>query len=176
MSELMDREVETREILATAAATREALEHPVRAALVDMLAHEPLSVDEMVDHLAERGLEKAPTTVRHHVDVLREAGLIELKRLEEDRGGVLKYYAATTRLLDFETSEELEAELAPLVDTAAPLLEELVDQLRAEHGDEIEALAEDMQPCSHCETGHFEEYVLVRVVQRALARTLRPEA
>lgn len=172
MSELMDRDVEVREVLATTAQKAQALEDPVRAELLDMLAHEPMSVAEMVDRLADRDLEKAATTVRHHLEVLREAGLIALKRLEENQGGVVKYYAATTRMLDFEAPEGFEETLAGPIEALAGELEDAIETIRDEHGDELHDAATSLKPCPYCDTQHFEEYVLVRVMQAAAARVL----
>lgn len=174
MSDLVDRPIPIQEVLAASQETAKALEDPVRSALLDLLAHDPMSIQEMVDGLADQGIDKAPTTVRHHVDVLREAGLIELGRLEEVRGGVVKYYAATTRFLAFDEPAALEDRLAPALDTVAGGLRALLDQVREDHGPAIARLAEDLRPCPHCERSHFEEYLLVRLVQRGLARALHP--
>lgn len=168
----MDRDVEIQEVLATSSQTARALEDPIRAELLDMLAHEAMSVDEMRQALAERGHEKAPTTVRHHLDILREAGVVALKRLEERRGGVVKYYAATTRLLDFDPPEGLEEALAEPIEAMAAELEAAVERLREEHGDALREVATSLKPCPYCETAHFEEYVVARVMQASLARTL----
>lgn len=168
----MDRDVEIREVLATTSEKAQALEDPTRAELLDMLAHDAMSVDEMVEALDRRGLEKAPTTVRHHLDVLHEAGLIALKGLEENRGGVVKYYAATTRLLDFETPERFEEELAEPIEAAAADLDGIVEGLREEYGEALREVAASLKPCPYCETAHFEEYVVARVLQRAMARAL----
>lgn len=172
----MDRDVEIQEVLATTSQKASALEDPVRAELLDMLAHDAMSVAEMVQALAEGGQQKAPTTVRHHLDVLREAGLIALKRLEENRGGVIKYYAATTRLLDFPTPEGFEEQFEEPIETMAGQLEDAVGRLREEHGEALREMATSLKPCPYCETAHFEEYVIARVLQAALARTMQTDA
>lgn len=168
----MDRSVEIRDVLATTGTRAGALDDPLRAALVDMMADGPMSIQEMVDELEARGFEKAPTTVRHHVDVLRDAGLIELGRLEENRGGVVKYYAATTRFFDYEEPEDFDEELGAALDLAEEEVGALLERLREEHGDRIREVAESLKPCAYCETQHFEEFVLVRLLQRATARAL----
>lgn len=43
-----------------------------------------------------------------------------------------------------------------------------VETLYAEHGDEFEAVAHQMKPCEHCETQHYEEFVLRELLNRAL--------
>jgi DNA-binding transcriptional ArsR family regulator len=176
MADLLDRPVEIRDVLATSPSVASAVEEPTRAALLEVLAHRAMSVEEMVDALEERGIEKAPTTVRHHVDVLREAGLVDLGRLEEDRGGVVKYYAATARLLDYEEPDDFDERMAEALDETAGELADLVDRLREDHGDEIEAMAAELTPCSYCDRQHFEEYVLVRLLQRATADVLHGDA
>lgn len=172
MSELLDRPVEIRDVLATTSTRAGALDEPLRAALLDMMADGPMSIADMVEELERRGFEKAPTTVRHHVDVLRKAGLLELGRLEEDRGGVVKYYAATTRFFDYEEPEGFDEQLQGALDVTETEIAGLLERLREEHGPEIRKIAESLKPCEYCQTQHFKEYVLVRLLQRATASAL----
>lgn len=169
---LLDKPLEIREIIATDPARARALNDPVRTTLLELLSHRPMSVEEMTRELGVAGIHKAPTTVRHHVDLLKDAGLIDLVRLEEAGGGMLKYYAATARVLDYELPSEGEEDLAPLLDDAAPPLEELAQDLLKRHGKTIERVAQGMRQCEHCNTQHFKEYLLVRIIQQALARSL----
>jgi DNA-binding transcriptional ArsR family regulator len=172
MTDLLDRPVEIEDIVAARPEQAGALDDPVRAAVLDIASGEPRSVEEMVSELDTRGFDKAPTTVRHHVNVLRDAGLLAVARLEEAGGGVTKYYAATTRFLHHEEPDGFDEALEDALDLAADEVETLFDRLRDEHGEAIESVARSLRPCEHCRTEHFEEYVLVRLLQRATARAL----
>lgn len=170
---LLARPAEVREVIATSTAKARALEDPLRTALLDMLAHAPMSVAEMTRELARRGWRKAPTTVRHHVDLLKDAGLIDLVRLEEAGGAFVKYYAAAARVLDYEAPPGFEGRLAGAVDLAAEDLARTLRKLVEKEGKAIDAAAKGMRPCPHCSIEHFREYALVRAVNLGLAKALR---
>lgn len=172
MADILDRPVEIRDVLAASPRRAGALDDPVRAALLDIAAGEPRSVDEMVAELEARGFERAPTTVRHHVDVLREAGLLEVSRLRESGGGVTKFYGATTRFLHHEEPEGFDEALEEALDEVEEGVAELLEGLRERHGDALADVARELRPCPHCDPESFEDYVLVRLLQRGAAAAL----
>lgn len=173
---LMQREPVVREVIATTDAGARALEDPLRRALLDILVHRPMSVEEMTRELAKRGWRKAPTTVRHHVDLLKGAGFLDLVRLEEAGGAVVKYYAANARVLDFPQPAGFESDLASAIDLATDDLARTVRKLLEREGKAIDRVAEGMRPCPYCNLHHFREYAVVRVLDLARARALqRPD-
>ena len=125
-------------------------------------------VEEIHGELQRRGEEKAETTVRHHVNVLQDAGMVEISRLEVAGGGTRKYYRSNTRVFSYDLPEEGGEALAAAQATAADELGTLVETLYAEHGEEIEAVARETKPCEYCETQHYEEFVLRELLDRAL--------
>ncbi len=66
--------------------------------MLDLLSKKPMSVHEIVQELKKRGLFKNINTIRYHLQVLKDAGLVELVRTEEVKGGVLKYYASKRKV------------------------------------------------------------------------------
>ncbi|MGQ0534988.1 MAG: ArsR/SmtB family transcription factor [Methanobacteriota archaeon] len=175
MASLFERSPAIREVVATDGARSRALGDPLRVALLQLLSHRPRSIDEMVTGLAGLGHRKAPTTVRHHVEVLKAAGLIELVRVEEAGGGMLKYYAATARVLDFRLSPEADETLKPLVEAATGKTTEWALDLLRKHDSAIEEVAQGMRPCRHCRTQHFKEYVVIKVLERALVASMEDD-
>ena len=147
-----------------------AVDEPSRAMILDMLAEDEMTIDKIDDELADRGYERTENTVRHHVNELREAGLVEVARLEERRGGTTKYYHANTIVLSYELPEGAVEELEPLVDEAEPRITELISDLRAEHSDVLGRLAGEMAPCQHCRDQKYETYLLLTVLRRAFVR------
>lgn len=145
-----------------------ALENDTRAKILDMLADDEMTIEEIHEELRRRGEEKAETTVRHHVNVLKDSGMVELARLEEAGGGTLKYYRSNTRVFSYELPETTEETLADASETARTELSGVIENLFAEHGDEIEAVAKEMKPCEYCSTQHYEEYILRELLNRAL--------
>lgn len=162
----------TRTLLPLATDVCSALEHPLRATILDLLGDEPMHVEELTEALADRGHDKAPTTVRHHLDILKDAGLVDLDAVEAVGGAALKYYRSNTRLLGYELTED---QLARLEGAERAMLGELADALEtvlADHGDAIREIAEDLKPCPYCARPHFTEFVLLKLVERAASEAV----
>ncbi|MFB6217898.1 MAG: winged helix-turn-helix domain-containing protein [Halobacteriaceae archaeon] len=165
---LLDAEVPIREIVTTDPETAKALENDARAKILDMLAEAELTVEGIQEELERRGEKKAETTVRHHVNVLKDAGMVEISRLEEAGGGTRKYYRSNTRVFSYDLPEDAEEALGPARETATGELSRLVETLYKDHGDEIESVARAMQPCEYCDRQHYEEFVVRELLDRAL--------
>ena len=165
---LLESDVPIREVVTTDPQKAKALENDVRAKILDMLAEEEMTIEGIHEELQRRGEEKAETTVRHHVNVLTDAEMVEIARLEEAGGGTRKYYKSNTRVFSYDLPEDADETLAGAQATATTELESLVETLYEEHGDEIEGVAREMKPCEYCETQHYEEFILRELLNRAL--------
>ncbi|WP_435066252.1 ArsR/SmtB family transcription factor [Halobaculum sp. EA56] len=165
---LLESDVPIREVVTTDPEKAKALENDVRAKILDMLATEEMTIEEIYDELQRRGEEKAETTVRHHVNVLKDAGMVEIARLEEAGGGTRKYYKSNTRVFSYDLPEEANETLAGAQSTASEELTSLIETLYADHGAEIEAVAREMKPCEYCDTQHYEEFIVRELLNRAL--------
>jgi DNA-binding transcriptional ArsR family regulator len=165
---LLETDVPIREVVTTDPEKAKALENDVRAKILDMLAEEEMTIEEIHEELQHRGEDKAETTVRHHVNVLKDAGMVEIARLEEAGGGTRKYYKSNTRIFSYDLPESAEQTLAGAQDTVTAELTDLVQTLYEEHGDDIEAVAREMKPCEYCATQHYEEFVFRELLNRAL--------
>lgn len=165
---LLETDVPVRNVITTDLNKAKALENDVRAKILDMLVEEELTIEGIHSELKRRGDEKAETTVRHHVNVLKDAGMVELSRLEEAGGGTLKYYRSNTRVFSYELPEGAEEGLAPAMDATRSELGGVIERLLDEHGEEIRATAREMKPCEYCETQHYEEFIIRELVNRAL--------
>jgi DNA-binding transcriptional ArsR family regulator len=165
---LLETDVPIRNVITTDPEKAKALENDLRAKIVDIIADEAKTIEEIHGELEERGEEKAETTVRHHVDVLKEADIVELARLEEAGGGTRKYYKSNTRVFSYNLPEDADEELAGAFAQFRGELESAIEGVLAEHGDEIEAVGTEMKPCEYCSTQHYEEYILCELMNRAL--------
>ena len=115
---LLDSDVSIREVVTTDPEKARALDNDVRAKLLDMLVDEEMTIEEIHGELQRRGEEKAETTVRHHVNVLQDAGMVEISRLEEAGGGTRKYYRSNTRVFSYDLPEEGETLAAAQADAS----------------------------------------------------------
>jgi DNA-binding transcriptional ArsR family regulator len=152
-----------------------AVEEPLRAMILDMLAEESLDVGEIHERLAERGYDRTENTIRHHVNELRDAGLVEVARLEEGRGGTKKFYEANTIVLSYAIPEGRQGDVAAMSAAIEPDVGAILDRLEDDYGDAIDDIAEEMAPCAHCRTQKYETYVLLTVLRRALVSAVQSD-
>lgn len=165
---LLEEEVPVRNVITTDPQKAKALEQDVRAKILDMLADEELTIEEIHAELERRGDQKAETTVRHHVNVLKDAGMVEIARLEEAGGGTRKYYKSNTRVFSYDLPDDAEDRLDGASAQLRDDLQTVIADLLAAHGDEIEAVAKEMKPCEYCKTQHYEEFIIRELLNRTL--------
>lgn len=165
---LFTTDVSIENVITTDPQKAKALEHDVRAKILDMLADGEMTIEEIHEELEQRGEEKAETTVRHHVNVLKDTGMVEISRLEDAGGGTRKYYRSNTRVFSYDFPADAEETLAGAAEMTRTELGAFIDRLLAEHGDELESVADDMKPCAYCSTQHYEEYIIRELLNRAL--------
>lgn len=148
-----------------------AIDEPMRAMVLDVLSDEALTASQVYDRLEQRGVDRTENTIRHHINELRDAGLVDVVRFEEGRGGTTKYYKATTIVLSYSLPESETATVEALTDAARPHMEAALETLTDEFQSEIDSLAAEMGPCEHCETQKYEPYILLTVLRRAFVQS-----
>ena len=149
-----------------------ALADEVRMFILNLLSEKPCSVQEIAGALKRKGFYKNNNTLRYHLRLLKSAGLIELVKTEEVKGGVLKYYASKRKVYPYEVPKEVEKRLEPLIEDLHRRLKPVISDVIDEHRDLILETAKMLKPCPYCITEHFAEYVIVDAVRRALGRVL----
>ena len=152
-----------------------ALADEIRVSILDMLSRKPMGVHEIAEELRKMGIHKNLNTIRYHLQVLKEAGLIELVALKEVKGGVLKYYAAKRKVYPFEVPGEVEEALKPVADHMYEGLKELVLSVLRDKGDVILENARKLKPCPYCITRHFVEYIVLEAIRQAAGKVLDDE-
>ena len=108
MSTLLEKPISVNRILLTSIDHAKAIEDPARAKIIQMLYNRNLNAEQITLQLKKYGHKKALTTIRHHLDILKESGLIEIVRIEESRGAIIKFYGTSTKLLDYETPKDFD--------------------------------------------------------------------
>ncbi|MFB6192393.1 MAG: ArsR/SmtB family transcription factor [Haloarculaceae archaeon] len=165
---LLESDVPIRDVVTTDPETARALENDVRAKILDMLAGEEMTIEAIHEELGRRGVQKAETTVRHHVNVLKDAGMVEISRLEDAGGGTRKHYRSNTRVFSYSLPEGSDETLAAAQEETTEELSGLVERLCEQHGDAIESVARETKPCEYCSTQRYEEFVVRELLDRAL--------
>jgi DNA-binding transcriptional ArsR family regulator len=173
MTVLFRREVPVRDVVAVQSRHAHALQAPIRLVMLDLLCTRPMSVDELAEELPAHGFKKATNTLRHHLDILVKAGLVELALLEQTRGAVLKYFSGSTRPLHYRLADGSEPDLQALADRLYPTMEAALRELRRAEPSRVNRLVEGIPKCPRCTGEFYTDYVLLSALHRACANYLR---
>src|SRR5579863_483759 len=165
MSTLLQKEIKVNKILATSASQAKALDDDARLRILQILYHKQLSTDQIVVELHKEGCKKATTTIRHHLDVLKDAGLVEIVKMEEVRGAVLKYYGTSVRLLGHKLPPNFENDFSKTIVDASVKLEKVIKNIAQTAGSKMKK-----KSSKNNSESNYEEYLLVEIVNRAMAK------
>jgi DNA-binding transcriptional ArsR family regulator len=176
MPVLFRREVPLRTIVPIQAGQARALQAPIRLAMLDLLAQRPMSVEDLSGELPAHGFRKATNTLRHHLEILVSAELVELAVLEQTRGAVLKYFAASARPLHFALPDAAEADMNYLAGRIEAPVAAAISALAKSERARVARLAQSIRRCPRCSSEYYDEYVLLLAVHRACVAYLRSQA
>jgi DNA-binding transcriptional ArsR family regulator len=166
---LFENEVRVKGVTTLGYQSAHALNDPVRIKILEILSHKQMTTDEISKILRRTGHKKATTTIRHHLDTLKSAGLIEVTKMVEVRGAVRKYYMPTLRAFSYNLPN-LEKHSKLIEETSSGLLKVLKSVLEDE---KFITEINGRETCSLCKGDHYKEYVAFEILNTALARTLQ---
>ena len=129
MSILMEKEITINRIMSVNYDVFKALDDPIRGKIVQLLHKKQLNVGQICRRLKKFGYKKAVTTIRHHTEILKDSGLIEIVKIEESRGAVTKYYGSSTKLLDFTLPLDFDKNYSKIITKTLPKLRKLVNSI-----------------------------------------------
>ena len=162
MSTLLEKPVLVSRTLATNIEQARATDDPARIKIVQMLYKKLLTAAQICHQLKKSGHVKALTTVRHHLDILKEAGLIEIAKIEETRGAITKYYSTSTKLLGYNVPEDFDTKYSSAIKNTSKKLEDVLDILAPK------ATLKSKQKLDPL----YSQYVLMEIVNRAMTRVM----
>ena len=149
-------------MLVTSIDHAKAVEDPARPKIVQMLYHKNLNAEQITLQLKKEGHKKALTTTRHHLDILKESGLIEIVKIEESRGAITKFYGTSTKLLDFEAPKDFDQKYSGLIKSTSSKLEKIVNTMSKKTGKTIKSNSKR----------EFNQYLMMEIVNRAMTNVL----
>ncbi len=149
-----------------------ALADEVRILILELLSQKPMSVYEIAEELKKRGLYKDINTIRYHIRLLKDAGLISLVGVKEVKGGVLKYYASRRKVYPVEAPPDIEEKIKPISNYLYNDLKKLVLKTVMENRDVIVEAAKSLKPCPYCITRHFAEYIILEAFRYTLGKLM----
>jgi DNA-binding transcriptional ArsR family regulator len=166
MSTLLQKEIKISKILSTNADQAKALDDAARIKIIQILYHKQLSTEQIVNELSKIGYKKATTTIRHHIDVLKNAGLIEIVKMEEVRGAVMKYYGTSVRVMGSKLPANFETEFSKTISDTSVKLEKVIKNIAENAGSKIKKkISKNISS-----EPSYEEYILMEIVNRAMAK------
>ena len=129
MSTLLEKPIKVNRIVTTSIEHARAIEDPVRAKIMESLYLHSLSAEQISNELKKTGYKKALTTVRHHLEILKTSGLVEIVRIEESRGAITKFYSTSTKLLGYQAPEDFDSKYSKVIDSTSVKIEKILKGL-----------------------------------------------
>ena len=166
MSTLLQKELKISKILSTNADQAKALDDAARIKILQILYHKQLATEQIVDELNKMGYKKATTTIRHHIDVLKNAGLIEIVKMEEVRGAVMKYYGTSVRVMGTKLPANFESEFSKTIADTSVKLEKVIKNIVENAGHKIKKKSSKNVSTE----SNYEEHIMMEIVNRAMAK------
>ena len=163
MSTLLEKPVRVNRIVTSSSLEAKAIEDSTRTQILKILYNKELSAEQILEGLKKSGYKKALTTIRHHLDILKNSGLIQVVKIQESRGGVTKFYGTSTKLLEFTTPDDFDSKYANLIKTTSDKIEKIVNNISQKTNSKNKKIADNE---------NYNQYVLLEIVNRALTDVL----
>ena len=157
----MEKEISIDKIIPINYEQFKALEDPIRGKIVQMLYKKNLNVEQIHRRLKKFGFKKAVTTIRHHVEILKNSGLIEIVKIEELQGATTKYYGSSIKLLDFTLPLDFDKNYSKIISKTSLKL-----------GNVISLISKNFSKTRKVSQINYNNYITVEIINRAIANIL----
>tara|TARA_B100000678_G_scaffold36228_1_gene26449 strand:+ start:259 stop:741 length:483 start_codon:yes stop_codon:yes gene_type:complete len=157
----MEKEISIDKIITINYEQFKALEDPIRGKIVQMLYKKNLNVEQIHRRLKKFGFKKAVTTIRHHVEILKNSGLIEIVKIEELQGATTKYYGSSIKLLDFTLPLDFDKNYSKIISKTSLKL-----------GNVISLISKNFSKTRKVSQINYNNYITVEIINRAIANIL----
>lgn len=164
MSTLLEKEIKVNRILTTSVQHARAIEDPARSKIIEILYHRALSADQISSELKKTGYKKALTTVRHHLDILKEAGLIEIAKIEESRGAITKFYSTSTKLLGYVAPDDFDSKYSKVIDNTSVKIEKILRSITPKTAKTKKAKGGN--------SADYSQYLVMEIMNRAMTNIM----
>ncbi len=164
MSTLLEKEIKVNRILTTSVKHARAIEDPARSKIIEILYHRALSADQISNELKKTGYKKALTTVRHHLDILKESGLIEIAKIEESRGAITKFYSTSTKLLGYAAPDDFDSKYSKVIDSTSVKIEKILRSLTPKTTKAKKTKGENSKD--------YSQYLVMEIMNRAMTNIM----
>lgn len=164
MSTLLEKPIKVNRIVTTSIEHARAIDDPARAKIMEFLYHHSLSAAQISNELKKTGYKKALTTVRHHLEILKNSGLVEIVRIEESRGAITKFYSTSTKLLGFQEPADFDSKYSKIIDKTSVKIEKILKGLVPKNT--------KSKKSNKNETLDYSQYLVMEIMNRAMTNIL----
>ena len=161
MSILLEKEIVVDRIIVGNYEVFKALDDPIRGKIVQLLNKKQLNVDQITRRLKKLGYKKAVTTIRHHIEILKNSGLIEIIKIEESRGAITKYYGSSTKLLDFTLPLDFDENYSKIISKTSLKL-----------GKIIGTILKNFSKTRKIQQINYNNYIVMEIMNRSITNLL----
>jgi len=161
MAILMEKEISIDRIIAINHDESYALARSTRGKIVELLKKKQLNVEQIRRRLKKFGYKKSVTTIRHHIEILKDSGLIEITKIEESRGAITKYYGSSTKLLDFTLPLDFDENYSKVISKTSLKL-----------GKIIGTILKNFSKTRKIQQINYNNYIVMEIMNRAITNLL----
>ena len=161
MAILMEKEIGTDMIITANYEMFRALDDPIRGKIVELLNKKQLNVEQITRRLKKFGYKKAVTTIRHHIEILKDSGLIEIIKIEESRGAITKYYGSSTKLLDFSLPPDFDENYSKVISKTSLKLEKIIGPI-----------LKNFSKTRKIQQINYNKYIVMEIMNRSITNLL----
>ena len=158
---LMEKAIGTDKMITANYEIFRALDDPIRGKIVELLNKKQLNVEQITRRLKKFGYKKAVTTIRHHIEILKDSGLIEIIKIEESRGAITKYYGSSTKLLDFSLPPDFDENYSKIILKTSLKLEKI-----------ISPILKNFSKTRKIQQINYNKYIVMEIMNRSITNLL----
>jgi len=161
MAILMEKEISIDRMITTNYDVSRALAIPTRGKIVELLNKKQLNVEQITRRLKKLGYKKSVTTIRHHIEILKDSGLIEITKIEESRGAITKYYSSSTKLLDFLLPPDFDENYSKIISKTSLKLAKVIGPI-----------IKNFSKTRKIQQINYNNYIVMEIMNRSLTNLL----
>ena len=164
MSTLLENPIKVNRIVTTSIEHARAIEDPARAKIMEILYKQSLSAEQISNELKKTGYKKALTTVRHHLEILKTSGLVQIVKIEESRGAITKFYSTSTKLLGYQAPEDFDSKYSKIIDSTSVKIEKILKGLVPK--------TTKSKKGKNSDPVNYSQYLVMEIMNRAMTSVL----
>ena len=157
----MEKEISIDRTIAANNDVSRALARPTRGKIVELLNKKQLNVEQIRRRLKKLGYKKSVTTIRHHIEILKDSGLIEITKIEESQGAITKYYGSSTKLLDFMLPSDFDENYSKTISKTTLKLDKVIGPI-----------LKNFSKTRKIQQINYNKYIVMEIMNRSITNLL----